>query len=977
MTAIRMAFSTQGKALLIISLFAVAVSAGVIPLTVDTGAAVAQYPLSTGIPFPRGELTSLDNVKLTTVAQVECPAQYTGLCKWPDGSLKSVLVTFKSDISPSSTTAYNLYYGTGTTRSAYATPLTYSEDNAGITVTTGPVRFKVSKTAFDVFDQVYIDENKNGTFEESEKIIDKGGYIFFNNAADNVAYKSSLYAKPVCVIEESGPVRIVLKITGKLQSAAGTTMTDFIVWIYAYAEKEQVKVEYTLVDTREDPDVANPSKILPVCAKSYGIYLPHSVSGGAYTFGGENNQTYTGPAAGRHYLYQHGSFNHVDGDMQPFTLAYEGAGTGAKAPGWLDVSGAVCGIGVAVRNFWQQFPKEFSVDDSSLTVFLHPEHASAPTPDVSYPALTGTAYIRPNTFYFPQYGGAKTYQVIFSFHAGNADAAQIASLNKNFQATYPLAMAPASWYTGSKAFGDLSISDTTSAPYDRNLMNNIYMPSSTDRNQSLLFIYGWRDFGDRLRPGWCDVSAGGTRIPGFYNDTHVGAMGFFHQYLRTMDKRWYELAEIATRHFMDIDVAHCNRKGYWSAGNLGPGEGHLSKHEIADHADRNIHFGHSHVSGLPDYYLLTGDKRAYDVMREMGDWWANMSPLAFPSSVDSMHSAEAERDYGWPLFAMEEVFRGTGDVKYLQAAAQEVRHLLAWWKVPSNHYVNGTIVGRNDYRQGNGWWFMYPRCDNSPMSPSYDPATNPWAILYNGTNPWMAGPLLSNLSKFREYDADYKLVNDDEVKEMTMQATNYVVKYGWNETKQNFPYNYFVYCEATPSTDGGMDHLVYPVLYACNEFNKGGFAHPEWYSTALKWSSIATTEFDQANARALTSTTQLGFYGYEITYPLDYFALRNQMHASAVPVPRPQVNRGAGLTQLHNGLLFEGSGSREGMAKMLICNSRGQVVAAFTTQEHAGAPLHLQWNGVNARGARVPRGIYIATISAGSIHSAKSIVISR
>jgi hypothetical protein len=283
------------------------------------------------------------------------------------------------------------------------------------------------------------------------------------------------------------------------------------------------------------------------------------------------------------------------------------------------------------------------------------------------------------------------------------------------------------------------------------------------------------------------AGAGGTSIPGFYNDTHVGAMGFFHQYLRTMDKRWYELAEIATRHFMDIDVAHCNRKGYWDQGNpamakLGPGEGHLSKHEIPDHADRNMHFGHAHVSGLPDYYLLTGDKRASEVMREMGDWWANMSPLAFPSSVDSMHSAEAERDYGWPLFAMEEIFRGTGDVKYLQAATQEVRHLLAWWKVPSNHYVNGKIAGRNDYRQGTGWWFMYPRCDNCPMDPLYNQNTNPWAILYNGTNPWMAGPLISNLSKFREYDADYKLVNDDEVKEMIMQTTNYVVKYGWNET---------------------------------------------------------------------------------------------------------------------------------------------------------------------------------------------------
>jgi hypothetical protein len=47
----------------------------------------------------------------------------------------------------------------------------------------------------------------------------------------------------------------------------------------------------------------------------------------------------------------------------------------------------------------------------------------------------------------------------------------------------------------------------------------------------------------------------------------------------------------------------------------------------------------------------------------------------------------------------------------------------------------------------------------------------------------------TNLSKFREYDADYKLVNDDKVKEMVMQTTNYVVKFGWDRVYVSSPWN--------------------------------------------------------------------------------------------------------------------------------------------------------------------------------------------
>jgi hypothetical protein len=41
----------------------------------------------------------------------------------------------------------------------------------------------------------------------------------------------------------------------------------------------------------------------------------------------------------------------------------------------------------------------------------------------------------------------------------------------------------------------------------------------------LAMLYGWRDFGDRMRSGWCETE-GPLKMPCFYDDTHLGAHVF-------------------------------------------------------------------------------------------------------------------------------------------------------------------------------------------------------------------------------------------------------------------------------------------------------------------------------------------------------------------------------------------------------------------------------------------------------------------
>jgi len=832
---------------------------GKVSLLLDSPALMDKYPVFSGVPFPQGVLKNTSQLMVENALGTEIPAQFEVLSRWIDGSIKAVLVIVSENIT-SLTQQYYLRYDQ-TVAKQYNSPLQVSDFTSYLQVNTGVLRFNISKTAFRLFDQAWIDQNKDQNYDASEQIISQAGDIFFLNALDGQEYTSSRFASPVVTIEEQGPVRTVIKAKGKLQAANGQVLTDFTVRIFAYAHSDKVQVDYTLVDTREEADVDANRSILALSGKAWGLRMPLNLSGEKYVFGGEGGQTYSGNVVGNHYLYQSGQANYIDGSFQPYSFAYSGVGSGQKAPGWLDVSDAGKGVTVSMRDFWQQFPAELAVDPNQLLISLHPARA-AEVADTTYPALNSTdkIYKRPNTFYFPREGGAKTHRLTFAFHAGAVQPSKASALNDIFQSPRLLLSGTAAWYTRSKVFGDLIPTGPSSAGFDDYLIKSYYQRSIEEvKNTGGLAVqYGWRDFGDRMRGGWGGVSPEGVRIPSFYNDTHVGATNFLAQYLRTKDVRWFELGQIATRHFMDIDVSHANRKWYRYPKGFGPGEIHASGHESVDHHGRNGHPSHAHVSGLPEYYWLTGDKRALEVLVEMGSWWANAVPVMFPTPIANPHYAEAERDFGWPLYVLNRVTDVTGDLKYHRAAAQLTKHMIQWWQQPARHLVNGVDMGANDATKGTGFWTMYPRMVNSYGT----------AGVYNGTSPWMAGALLSALIEFYENNKVYSSeIDNNQLKDMMLQTMNYVVKWGWNNEK-----TYFKYGESN-DFDGGYTHLLYPMAYLYRLYAQGGLANPQWYDTAPKWKELSLSYFNSWKVVKYRSTSASGFYGYEFIYPMDFFTI--------------------------------------------------------------------------------------------------------
>ncbi len=858
-------------------------------LTLDTPYSVANVPIRTGVPFAYGVLSSVDHLRLDNDAGTqEIPAQFNVLANWPDGSIKSVLVQFMADTS-GSTQTYRLAYGSNVSRTAFGSALVVARSNDKV-VDTGAIKFIINSQG--LVSSLWQDSNNDQQFATDEKVIGSSE-LFAVNAFDNLEYTASQASDSQVIIEENGPIRAVIKATGSLTNGNSDTLIKYLIRYYAYANSDKIDIEYTLIDDRPETDVhkaesyRNPGS-LALSVSAYGLRINYLDSGSTqYRFGGEADAVYNGTVSGEHYLLQQGEFIYDNG-VDSHTFNYSGVGTGSRAAGWMALDSGNKHMAIAVKDFWQQFPNELSIDNQTLTVSLHPKRASGILPDTS-PLTQGeggtTNYVRPNTFYFSREGGAKTYQMRLSFADTTPDNATLQAANHLFQSNDLLLKATPEWYTASGVFGNLSVGTSTSGDtgFDAHMMRDFYEPSMVEEKQATNF--GWRDYGDRLRAGWSNT-VNGVRIPGFYNDTHVGATNFFKLFLRTGDQRWYSLAQVSTRHFMDIDVSHAPRQGYWSgfgAPMQPAGEIHAIKHDMVDHSARNVHQGHAHASGLIDYYLLTGDKRAREVMQMIADWWKFMVPYMYPLPFEFEAPnnrggyREATRDYGWPLFVMNEYVRLTGDADYHRnTSAHLVKYLISWWQTRRERIgydaetdtLSNTPMGKfNDASEGTGFWTM-TRAGNYG---AYNQA--------NGTSPWMAGSLIGNLIGFYERDKEFNAVangsgiNHGVLKDMLFQTINYVVKNGYDETNDRF-----VYAETIRSYGGGRSHIIYPLAYLNRlykeEFNDGNIVHPEWYDKRTLWETIATETYnDYINKVARQYTQSYGWYGYEIPHTLDFFKI--------------------------------------------------------------------------------------------------------
>ena len=187
-----------------------------VKITVENNKAGA--PVTLGIPFPKGELYSVDHLRLLNSEGVEIPCQTTEVTNWGplDESVKWVWVFFFSEEG----SEYVLEYGDSIVPIRPEEKIVSSNNmrpQGGIDVNTGPLSFSIHKEGNGFLDEVYLDSNNDGKFDVQELIgsspkDNRGSFLDLLDDAGIDASKAVI--NTIFREKGSGPMHNIFRIEG-------------------------------------------------------------------------------------------------------------------------------------------------------------------------------------------------------------------------------------------------------------------------------------------------------------------------------------------------------------------------------------------------------------------------------------------------------------------------------------------------------------------------------------------------------------------------------------------------------------------------------------------------------------------------------------------------------------------------------------------------------------------------------------------
>lgn len=605
-----------------------------------TGVPRNGWPITSGVPLAQGPLKDAAAAALFTADGREVPLQTEALARWPDGSVRWLLLDFQVDLAAKEKKAFSLRYGSTLRRAAVEEPVRVIKAETSIAVDTGPMRLKLSPQAFRLLDAVWLDTDGDGRFSDGERVMSSAGAGIVLRTPDGKPHQADA-AKAEITVEQAGPLRACIRIEGK-HAAADQTTFRYVVRVHAFRERPFVRVHYTFINDHQDS----------LMAKLRDLKLLFAFS----------------PNAGTpdHYLLE--GLRGVEGRLLQIDEGHyelNGKQVDGRASGWAALGNRKMGFAVGVREFWQNWPKSIETETAALNISLCPE-----LPKGLY---DGKPLEEENKLYYQlrdglhtfKVGMAKTHELWATFYAGKPDAKK---LSEFFRAAEDplLATCEPAYVASTKAAGELPPADPKKYfGYDAWLGRAL---DAHLKRRDAVREYGMLNYGD-----WY-----GERRVNWGNLEYDLAHGLFLQYLRTGDRRFFLRAEQAARHHIDVDVVHATNPHLKNPWGPAPRVGEIWLHCLNhtggyyENEDRlpvsrtyqmghSTNFGHVWVSGDLDYYYLTGDRRAREVSVQIADAMVRHMPTGYGTHI---------RALGWPMILVLDAYQLTGDKKYLAAAAK-------------------------------------------------------------------------------------------------------------------------------------------------------------------------------------------------------------------------------------------------------------------------------------------------------------------
>ncbi|MEM7531948.1 MAG: hypothetical protein AAF639_07225 [Chloroflexota bacterium] len=570
-----------------------------------------QEPVSVSIPFAKGRLIDPATFGIRDQADV-LMTQRRVLARWDDGSVKWLLVHFQPDLlgNRGKTFTFDVDVADVTPQMDATVKLTKRDD--GIHVDTGPLSFRIPNEGFWPITDVQLNGRSLWQSHPMQGFELHCGDMRLGTMASPVTLE----------IEEEGPLRVVMLLSGKHQLADGGSYLNFRGRITAYAGKPYVEVEHQFIHKEEDAECTLKSLTLDFKPTMQGD--PQVALGeGFYRTGIEEVDTaQTSEPLSRcldaeTLLYQ-ANEHYVDSFYGDFWAD------------WCDDRG---GLAISHYQAHQHFPKRLTVGRDGIICDLYPESES-PAPVLQ--------------------GMGKTHRLLLHFHTADTPLTDISTRSLQFQLPDRPALSRA-WYRENNPWGETFFPEKVPTR-----LMNLFGKLHDGRPAAM----GMFHFGDAPDAGYTDQGRGKGEtvwVNNEYDRPHACTLF----YGLSGQRHVLDSGIVSARHWLDVDFCHYNPDPLIDGG--------LRMHDRY-HATGKVVPSHQWVEGFLDYYFLTGRRESLDAANSVADNILRI--MATPRF--STPGATAVREGGWALRAMVGMWLGTGEEKWRVEARRIVDLFLDW-----------------------------------------------------------------------------------------------------------------------------------------------------------------------------------------------------------------------------------------------------------------------------------------------------------
>ncbi len=625
-----------------------------------SGVARQAWPVSWGVPFAKGQLKSDRNIRVLDAKGKELPSHADARARWPDGSVKWVLLDFQTDIGPMEKRHFEIDFGPRVKRKTPRETVRVTRRDGEIEIDTGAIRVTLGTRGSRLFRQV--------SREGRDHFVSGDAGDFTATDAEGKVHRSRIAC---AYVEEENPLRVVVKAQGGFFAQDGTQVMSWVVRIYAFAGKSFLKVYHTFVHDQ-------PAAFVHLKALRMSLFLTET--GPKRAFFGARVGTFSSghvsekaervavvqPRPNFHFVTRGGEERQVHR---------------MNANGWVHVAGEATGVTVKLRRPIPSYPKAVATDGHVIDLDLYP----ALSPEDAQDTGAGRNYVEvgdekqtllhTGPLKVPQ-GMARTHEFFLSFGPPKADERRADAECIAFEQPL-LPVLPSAWYAKSGALGAMAPYLEDHWPLEQRLREMCNLPDGAG-------ILNEGDNGVRLAE-----RDGQGRALATDNVAYDISRSLVRTFVRTGHEMTFWAAEAGVHHLIDVDTVHASTEHPEWVG--GPHMQWAQNHHYrtTDEAEQMRPVtSHTWIGGLLDFYFLTGYRRAGEVACKTAEFCRVNAPIQWMETMTEEARARAldyeqkwpysTRVAGWPLVAMGQMYEVTGEEKFVAPMRRLVDLFVTW-----------------------------------------------------------------------------------------------------------------------------------------------------------------------------------------------------------------------------------------------------------------------------------------------------------